>query len=218
MDEADNPGSRHSAPTTLYKQISCQTPSRRINIGWVSFQEDGSISFGLNDRTYISPKFRARIGVWSAYNRVGIRYAIPSDQAALEPVQNPHFSFHPPGQFHLKEHNAKPDDVLFHGIALVDLTVRQQSRMPWLRAVSAPFSSLRPQRFRSGRAATDEMVMHVPDERLSAWIDLDFVSPETAPRIGNQSTCCVVWRDVALRISLGFTGPRIATLSWFHSC
>jgi hypothetical protein len=57
----------------MRKQLCCDTPSRRIRVGWVSFQPDGSISFGLNDRAYISPKFKTQSMIWNAYNRVGPR-------------------------------------------------------------------------------------------------------------------------------------------------
>src|SRR5262245_59629907 len=45
---------------------------------------------------------RERIGLWNVYNRVGIQYVVPTNPAALEPVPNPHFTFHPAIKFHLK--------------------------------------------------------------------------------------------------------------------
>src|SRR5262249_17570290 len=126
----------------MRKQICCDTPERRVRIAWVSFQPDGSISFGLNDRTYISPKFRARHFVWNAYNRVRIHYEVPSDQSSLEAVQNPYFTFHPAVWFHLKADGPRGDEALFEAIADVALVLQQKSEMPWLRSVSGRVASL----------------------------------------------------------------------------
>lgn len=202
-------------PIAFVKQLCCQTPTRRINLGWVSFQTDDSISFGLNDRTFISPKFKAVYGVWSAYNRVKVSFGIESDPATLEPVQNPHFTYHPPGKFQLKDNRSPEGEQLFFAIALVDLTVRQQRKMQWLAAYSAPFHTLRTQ---SGqfRERVEELVMTVPDERLSACMEITFVPPNTT-RSMSPTVCYVPWGGLNLEISLSFTSPRIATLMWFHS-
>jgi hypothetical protein len=149
-------------------QLSCQTPDRKVNLAWVSFQPDGSISFGLNDRTYISPRFKSVIGVWSAYNRVKMQYRVASDPTALEPVQNPHFTYHPPGQFTLKEHRSNNEDALFFGVALPDLTVRQEGKMPWLRATTAPIRTLKEtSQPRLSNNTPKDLVICIPDDDLS---------------------------------------------------
>jgi hypothetical protein len=201
-------GAHHSRVKAidLFKQLVCQTPTRRVNLGWISFQADGSISFGLNDKTYISPKFKVIHGVWSAYNRVKVQYRIPSDPTTLEAVNNPHFTYHPPISFRLKENSASNDDALFFAIADLDLTLRQEFKMPWLRATSAPISTLRSQRPRSGARPPDEFMIDIPDERLSVNMDLDFF-PSGQAFLDTNSTWYVAWSGAMLRTSMSFTYP-----------
>jgi hypothetical protein len=56
------------------KNIKTVHAGRTLGVGYVSFQADGSISFGLKDKTYVSPDLGARIGLWNAYNQVTIEY------------------------------------------------------------------------------------------------------------------------------------------------
>ena len=87
----------------MHKQLQANHAGRLVNVGYVSFQEDTSISFGLTDRTFIAPRHRERRRfVWNAYNRITVQYVIPNDPGALLPVQNPHFTYHPSSMFHLK--------------------------------------------------------------------------------------------------------------------
>ena len=69
---------------TLRKNITFNFAGQPKGIAWLSFQPKGSISCGLRDRTYISPRFRDRIGLWNAYNRVEIEYRVPSNPNTLE--------------------------------------------------------------------------------------------------------------------------------------
>ena len=200
----------------MRKQIYCDTPNRRVRIAWVSFQPDGSISFGLNDRTYISPRFRARHFVWNAYNRVRIRYEVPSDRTTLETVKNPHFTFHPALWFHLKADGPSGDDALFEATADVGLTLEQHLEMPWVRSVSAPIATLPTSGWRAGDIAIDELSIRVPSERFSVAVALDFVKPQAGEGLDHQSRWFIAWHNVAIRITLSFTYPQIATCSWFH--
>jgi len=200
----------------MRKQICCDTPERRVRIAWVSFQPDGSISFGLNDRTYISPKFRARHFVWNAYNRVRIHYEVPSDQSSLEAVQNPYFTFHPAVWFHLKAGGPRGDEALFEAIADVALVLQQKSEMPWLRSVSGRVASLPTARARSGEMPVDELSINGPSENVSVSMALDFVKPQAGQGMEHMSRWYLRWQNVAIRLSLMFTYPQIATLSWFH--
>lgn len=59
-------------------------------IGWESLQPDGSISVGLADRAFMSPRFHARQFLWNAYNRVTIQYLVPHSLERLRSVTNPH--------------------------------------------------------------------------------------------------------------------------------
>jgi hypothetical protein len=53
----------------LRKNITFNFAGQPKGIAWLSFQPDGSISCGLRDRTYVSPRFQDRISLWNVYNR-----------------------------------------------------------------------------------------------------------------------------------------------------
>ena len=83
--------------------------------------------------------------LWNAYNRVQIKYEIASDPSALDPVKNPHFTYHPAIMFHLKSNadSAQRDEAIFQGIADVGIVLNQDFEMPWIRAVSGRLSALK---------------------------------------------------------------------------
>ena len=140
----------------MRKHIACEVNARLVNVAWLSFQPDGSISFGLQDRTYISPKFKAQHFVWSAYNRAKLEYFVPSSPEELEQVTNPHFTFHPPHWFRLR---ANKEEALFEAIADLDLTLRQDHAMPWIRAFSGPLNSLKSGGTRQDRVVADSLTI-----------------------------------------------------------
>ena len=202
----------------MRKYLVCDVPGRRVAIGWISFQPDGSISFGLNDQTYISPRFRDRISIWNAYNRVCTIYEVPTDPSALKPVENPHFTYHPDIMFHLKSNDdlIREDQAIFQGIADVPITLEQDCQMPWIRAVSAPVDKLKIRSARPDAIETEDLMLSAPTERISVRIALDFVKPAAATTLGHQTQWCIPWGKVALKITLAWTYPQIATLAWFH--
>jgi hypothetical protein len=201
----------------MRKQLCCDTPTRRINLGWISFQpDDYSISFGLNDRTFIASKFKAQHFVWNAYNRERIRYQVISDTDALEPVRNPHFTYHPDAWFHLKENNPDADGALFEAIADLPLTLQQDIEMPWIRAYSGNVAQLSNTGSRKN-VSVDELVLNVPTEDASVFMQLDFVRPNLGPGLDDQSRWYFTWGKIGLRVSVAFTHPRSPTLTWFHS-
>jgi hypothetical protein len=164
---------------------------------------------------------RARIGISNAYNRVGIEYVVPSEPAALEPVLNPHFTFHPAISFHLKsdKDRASRDEAIFEGIAEVRLVFQQQEAMPWIRATSRPLSELPAVgAARSDGIATDDLVYDVPIivGAASARVEIDFIRPENVRENRDHSPSEFIWGEVGLRITAGYFSPQIATLSWFH--
>jgi hypothetical protein len=196
------------------KQIIAEVGGQLRRIAWISFQDDGSISFGLLDRTYISPHMRDRIFVWNAYNRVKIEYRIPSDPSALEKVVNPHFTYHPKSAlFHLRAYR---DSAIFEAIADVPITLQQDGYMPWLRTISAPITKLKASGPRRDGANTDDIVFTLPVGPSSVRIDLDFIPPELVGKYDDLSCRSFVWNDVGLRLTLSFTYPQTATLWWFH--
>src|SRR5262249_61134867 len=100
------------------KRITFTYAGRIKGVAWVFFQPDKSISCGLRDRTCISPRMRERIGLWNVYNRVGIQCVVPTNPAALKPILNPHFTFHPAVKLHWKsdQDRASKDEAIFEGI------------------------------------------------------------------------------------------------------
>jgi hypothetical protein len=183
-------------------------------IGWVSLQPDGSVSIGLNDRTFVSPDFKAQNFVWSAYNRETLQYLVTSDPASLTAIRNPHLSFHPPHWFHLKASGGK---TLFEGIADLSIMLQQDGVVPWVRFISRPVSDLsaagpprKPDRIRF-------LQVHPEIEQCSIGLAVDFrrtdVPAPTEPALLSE---LVPWQGYALHVHAVSHPPQVATLSWFH--
>lgn len=203
----------------MLSHITCQTPTRFIRVAWLSLQPKGDISFGLSDKTFISPLFQARQFVWNVYNRVTAEYEIVTDQNALMPVRNPHFTYHAPNYFHLKSDKARArnDEALFAGICEVPIVLHQQSEMPWIRATTSPLSKLRSAGNGWSKVPTNDLPVSVSSEDVSLKISVDFIRAENvAPK-----TATPLWtflhNDIGLRIGVSCSEPGLATLSWFHS-
>lgn len=197
-------------------QICCDTPLRRIRLAWLSFQPDGSISFGLNDRSFIAPRFKVLYPIWNAYNRIGISYLLESQPETLTLVKNPHFTFHPGMIFQLKD-NGVAEDFLFRGIADVGLTLEQDGEMPWLRAITSQLALLQGGGIRPDNVSTKEICITSTDEKSSAYIAVDLVNPGNFRLTGYLPHLFIPWYDVVIRVTLHLSFPRIATLSWFYS-
>ncbi|OAF17862.1 hypothetical protein [Bradyrhizobium neotropicale] len=193
------------------------------SVGWVSFQPDGSISFGLSDRTYVSPRLCVRGYIWNVYNRITTQYVVPSDPSALLPVQNPHFTFHPDVTFHLKSNSDRKaeNEAIFDAIVDVGIVLNQQGEMPWIRATSAPIEDLKqPGAIRGSEIDTQDLVFNVPAivAAASITVEIDFVRPEAIlSEQPSPNSWQYEWQKVGLRIRAGYCAPQIATLSWFHS-
>jgi hypothetical protein len=201
----------------MLKSLCCDTPKRRIRLGWLSFQpKDGAISFGLSDNTYISPAMGVHIGVWSAYNRVRSYFEVVSDPAAAERIVNPHLTWHPPASFHLKRPDQRASDATFFGVALVPLMLSQQHKVDWIRATSGRLSGLKTAGPLRGRFESEELVIIVPDENLSVQIRVDFVRPTAGAGVAHQSRWYIPWQDVGIKLTMAYTYPTIPTLAWAH--
>jgi len=164
---------------------------------------------------------RERIGLWNVNNRVEIQYVVPTNPAALKPVLNPHFTFHPAVKFHLKsdQDRASKDEAIFEGIADVAIVLDQQEEMPWLRATSRPLSELPEAGLaRNDGIADDDLAYEVPAivHAASACVEVDFIRPANVRENRDHSPWEFIWGEVGLRIKAGFVAPQIATLSWFH--
>lgn len=184
-------------------------------IGWISLQPDGAISVGLNDRAFVSPAFRARNFVWNFYNRVTLEYMVSHSPDALEPVPNPHLTFHPPIYFHLR---ANGKDELFAGIAEPRLMLHESETIPWLRFVSKPISDLsaaKPPRA-PDKSTIETIVAPVSDR--SVGLGIDFVRPdhvENPEFLWSKHFTCGEHRIYAFAELLP---PQIPTLVWYHQC
>jgi hypothetical protein len=202
----------------MQKHLCCDTPDRRIRLGWISFQPNGDVSVGLFDKSYIAPQFKGRHFLWNAYNRVRIRYVVPSDPNALEPVKNPHFTYHATSWFHLKPARWQDGDTLFEGIADVPITLAQDTWMPWIRATSSPMCQLKSGGRREGKIEVEDLAIRSSTEFLSVRIEVDFIRPEHCENSDTGWQWSVAWKNVGIRIRLLITYPQVATLAWFHHC
>jgi hypothetical protein len=206
----------------LRRNIKVNHAGRSVGVGWISFQPDGSISFGLKDRAYVSPRFRERQFIWNVYNRITIEYVLPSDPQTLLQVKNPHFTFHPDIMFHLKsnEDRKAKDEAIFEGIADVGIVLQQQGEMPWIRATSAPLRTLQPSsKARNDGIETSDLETVAPAimSDCSTRMEIDFIRTEDVVDRRDSSSWEFVWMKVGLRIRVGHIAPQIATLAWFHS-
>ena len=196
----------------LRKHLNLEYGGRTFSVAWLSFQPDGSISFGLRDRTFVLESARVRLNLWNAYNRVQIQYVTPNATEPLLAVENPHFTFHPPIQFHLKSNSQlkSQDKEIFSGIADVGITLTQQREMPWIRATSAPLTDLKQSSARADGIPTENLAITVPAifAAASAAIEIDFVRVEDV-RLGlNGPTWEITWHSFAIRISLKSIGHK----------
>jgi hypothetical protein len=181
-------------------------------IGWVSLQSDDSVSVGLAARTFISPRFHARQDLWNVDNRVAVQYLVPHMPEELRPVRNPHLTFHPPITFHLR---ANGDELLFEGIADVDVMLAEDSRVPWIRFVSGPVSELA----RAGAPRNpNTSALRVPVEStdVSLGIAVDFIRPGTSEASGRIVDHFVDVGQSRLHIFAEVLAGRQSTLAWYH--
>lgn len=182
-------------------------------VGWISLQPDGSVSVGLADRAFISPRFHARQFLWNAYNRVALQYLVPHSPNDLRAVTNPHLTFHPPIYFHLR---ANGDEELFAGIAEVEIMLAQDRHVPWLRFVSKPLadmSTAAPSRV-PGRA----VVMRVPvhSREASIGLSVDFVRRGFDDQAGSVAEQFVEAGQNRLHVRCDVLPAQDPTLAWYH--
>lgn len=200
----------------MLKSLCCDTPNRRVRLGWLSFQKNGDISFGLADSAYVAPRFNASIGIWNAYNRVRSYFEIVSDPTAAEKVHNPHLTFHSPIYFHFKSHTQSAKEASFRAIADIPIMLEQQDRVDWIRAVSAPISLLKTAGQLRGRFSSEELSIHVPSESLSISVKIDFVNSSTSNRQLHNSLWHFNWHGIGIQLSMSYTYPHFATMAWAH--
>jgi hypothetical protein len=211
------------APTkTLHGQsarmifVEASTAGREDRIAWISLQPGGSISVGLRDSTFISPKFHARMDLFNIDNRVAVRYLVPDDPNALTRVVNPHLTFHPAMEFHLR---ANGDALLFVGSADAALIVDGDGYMPWVRFVSRRVADL-PTNTNSGKRhgsrGSSVITLPLASAECSVGLAIDFVRPATAEPSGRSLDHFADSGDYRIRISCEALPSQPATLAWYH--
>ncbi len=183
------------------------------SIGWISFQPDGAISVGLTDRTFISPKFRARNFLWNYYNRITLEYLVADSPEALEPINNPHLTFHPPIYFHLR---ANGQEELFAGIAEPRLMLGQDERVPWIRFVSRPLREIgiAKQPRDTEKTFVEKFLASTLD--CSIGLGVDFIRPTQTESSELLFSRCIDWKEHRVHVFCEILPAQISTLSWYH--
>ena len=183
------------------------------SVGWISFQPDGSISVGLTDRAFVSPTFRARNDLWNLDNRVELAYVVAHSPDALEPVPNPHLTFHPPIYFHLR---ANGEDELFSGIAEPRLMLHDVETVPWLRFVSKRIADLSVAKPPRDPQETTVETVQAPSARESIGLGIDFVRATHTETPGFLWSRCFDCGEHRVHVFLEARPSQLPTLAWHH--
>ena len=182
------------------------------NFVWASLQNDGSISVGFSDRSFLIPGFAGELVLDDIVHRSQVDLVATH---GIEAVTNPHFTFHPPGYVHLR---ANGHDELFAGLLMIDLIVEQDGRFPWIRFVSNPVEKLAPFSGARAKDAADVIRLLAPSSQCSIELGVDFVRPGTAPAhpaAGFETH--LEWQNRVLHLYAHHQPGRRSTLSWNHS-
>ena len=199
----------------MRKLIVAECQARMASVAWLSFQPDGSISFGLNDRAFYAPRLGAQIGIFNAYNRVRLEYQVARSGSGLKPILNPHFTYHPSNaQFHL---TGNGDADVFTGIMDPSIILHQQSALEWIRATTRAVSTLSEAKQRPDGIETETWIVPVKHPDVSLRIALDLLLPAPVATTGPWLMHRVVtWHRVMARVIVDSAPSQEATLSWFH--
>lgn len=201
----------------MRKLIVAEYQGRQASVAWLSFQPDGSISFGLNDRAFYAPRLGANIGIFNAYNRVRLEYLVTADGAGMTPIQNPHFTYHPDiAQFHL---TGNGDEDVFTGIMDPTIMLSQQPAIEWIRVTSRRISTLPNSRSRSDGIATETWAIPARHEDQSLHLAVDLVREPSEVLFGPwMARYSVPWFALTTQITVNAVPPQEASLAWFHEC
>ena len=199
-------------------RLGIRTAERSVHTATINFAPDHSISFALNDRTFVSPLADfGRNFVFNFYNQVKSEFLIAHDAQALRSVPNPHFTFHPAVRFHLVGRSRGRYETLFDGIMDVELMLEAgRGPIPWIRAISRPVSEVKTARLRSGAGDSTEHLLPIDSEAFSVGVAVDFVP---AKMIGEDDASTIsfpMWKGHRLRVSIELLMPQVPTLAWYH--
>jgi hypothetical protein len=164
-------------------------------LAWISFQADGSISVGLNDRAFRVPQVEAIDGPGKP---VTVDHTIRHPPRGYE---SPHFTFHPPAKMHF---GVEGEDKLHSWLSMVTLDVADHSVCPWITLWTRRLDELPSHESAPRRSDVPVAVDWKGDLAASARLDFDFVAPTTPcePACRYQQ-----WKDVNLRVRLGVARP-----------
>lgn len=193
--------------------IAATTADSEHRIAWISESANDSLSIGLADRAFVSPRFHARHFLWNAYNRVTLHYLVPGDTNDLLPVLNPHLTFHPPIYFHLR---ANDDEELFAGIADVNIMLDQDGEVPWIRFVSRPVREMR--KAGSSRNSSNTTTIRIPVQSsdVSIGIGVDIIRPGGSAATPKLVDHFMDYGGYRYHIFCELCRPQPPTLSWYH--
>ncbi len=198
------------------RHFCCRTVQCCKKVGWLSLQDDGSVSFGLSDKTFVSPRQKFVSGIWNAYNRIGIDFLVESK--LLDGVRNPHFTFHPPLKFHLKDQYSEKGaaTTIFSGIADVGIVLGQQNQLPWIRAISNPIPKMSEHKLRSGNLGVELFSIDSEGESASVKIEIDILDSNATLKNGERDCWLVKWGQFSYRCKMSLCAPQISTLAWYY--
>ncbi|MBE7436753.1 MAG: hypothetical protein HS100_22770 [Anaerolineales bacterium] len=181
------------------------------SIIWISLQDDGSISIGMSDRTFLVPGFTSRIEIDGAVHQNHVHF---EGKLKKKAITNPHFTFHPPMYVHLRANN---EEELFAGVLGVDFIVEAEGCMPWIRFVSSPIKELKP--FIKVRDDKDIEIVRllIPSNEISLGIGVDFVSNQVsqAENMPNKDYF-ISWHGRTLHVFAQVFSAQKSTVQWNH--
>lgn len=201
--------------------ICAEHQTKFCKVAWLSLQPDGSISFGLTEKTFVSPEFMGNYDVYNLYNQVLAEFLIGSNPNRLKGVLNPHFTFHPRLLFHLTDSGGRQKKnktkEIFRGINDVELTVDQYGRLPWIRAVTAPITKQKSFGTRHNGLETRNVKIECKGTDESISIALDFIRPDAVEELLREGVFAMTWHAVSFSCVVSAVEGQIPTLNWFHS-
>lgn len=168
-------------------KLCIDTANELKNLLWISLTPRGFISVGFPDHT-----FEAR-SLLISHNDV--RYLETVDVAASysqTAIKNPHFTFHPPGHFHLKSEDGT---VLYERVIFAD----EDSK--WLKFVSKNIESL-PYYLQPPHGREVQIFKLVsPRSDCSVAVDIDFVkTPGPTHLESKKISHYLSWGQITLKI------------------
>jgi len=203
--------------------ICAEHAGKQLGVAWLSLQPEGSVSVGLNDRALVVRDFQHQSFVWSAFNRETLAFVVPDNPQAMQPIAQPHISFHPAAVIRGVEHGewfhvtAKGGKRLFEAIAPMELAVDQQGEVPWVRFVSKPVSGLAEAKGLRAEGLNRVLAVPVENSDRSVALSVDFIAKgSVSPFDGAELTEFIDHGQYRLRLAISLIPGQKATLGWIH--